>query len=1410
MRDAINKAIKLDVPPHSTSPPPPKQQLDSDAAGHEAAASFYPFDELSRASLSSITRAVLSPSLVFLRWLTQFLIDCQYPAAAYERHCAALEMLRLMVACFNLQHERQQQRHETDGSGLANARTELPSALLESHLVRHAVLAPLLTAPSVLVLLAGVGRAWQSVRSLSYSILVSAFPCPLPGFSSFSSVRRLLEWSLSLSSSPRARDSEAGALAIKLVFVKYVKQLAWIVPLQQIALSLQQRQPYDARSSAAAVSPADDGVPAEWSISSSSTSAVFSFLCSIRSLLVSQLAVLRSAPLSSRYTAAHARLHGVVRLFRLVVEDVDYSEWNNSDERRREWTALVSDMLAVLGETAIVSLKLHVPKQAHRVMQAAIRAEKASIPADITATLADTMHQMNGLQAHDGLLQSSFDSGEAEGSEDEHEDDENEDGGEAEGDEADADVASVDCRGHVVLAGSELDGSSVHLIVVSSWLAIKEVCLLLGAWVKTCPLSLSEAEAESGTEKGGGGAAGSRGSLLSVNDVQRIGGVFLSVLGHSKHNGVLENAHAGLLQVCERLLSSDEVAYRIVCGWLDELMRRVSAADDDSWLRRSRGIAFALLAILKAQPTHRPPVLLSQAMEGVLKQASKAVSHSSGSEWRAVVHGLNLLRSLFRDSSLHVSCLPYVTAALEASVGGFSHPVWAVRNSALISFAPIAFKAIRAQYNQQLKQQSGMTAAELFSLYPNLRPFLLHQLTQASATSDAATTIHPTLYPLLMLLSRLRAAHNAAGADTEPFIAALHSLASHPHQQARRIAARALVALTAMEQRQTVMADVAQQLPDSEKAQQHGHTGWNMIDGLLLQLIALFEAWQSQRGSSSDGWLESFVGQLYNRDWLGSTAVPIPAIRISFLSLLTSAVLSLPRQHSFRSLLGLHKCLTSLTICCEPSATTSFVGVGSAAMRSQAASLLVRLLLSATETVDATSVSLSLLADRDMAVRLAVMQTVLFVLPVKALAARLDCAAIHSFLCASLAGLSHPATLTVALRLLAALDERLSAEADVAYVSSLVDPSLWSLLMATAMSDNAEVQAAALPCLGRSVRAAIGAYLLSPTPAAAALQPLLTRCTAWLVCLAECCDDLRVPAVRHAAWLSINQSGCIQSAAQQLSPRQPHFQLSLHPAIAVCQSQPSVLSWPTGLWSVCSLSGVSLWLWQLVLRLMCDESAAIRDDAAALAYVSLPSSQHSAEAAASAQRSHQPLPAPLPSLLSASTRARLPAVSIASAVVERSFAFIASAFRSEQAIAFMLQLFAAQSSDGQHDDNSTSSTAYVTSARTPACCCVMALAHLCTVGCALLCWAVMAVFCYLADPAQLFDLPAVAALLSAPSTAGQQLSSAAAADSQALFAAEKANHVLEAAHLLEMSAYGQSHRQHQSQPTRLAPALRIR
>lgn len=79
-------------------------------------------------------------------------------------------------------------------------------------------------------LLALLGSSWDRSRVLAYSIL-ARFPRPLAGYEGLGGAARLAEQGLRLSGSGRQRESDQGALILRLVFVSYARGLRRRVPL---------------------------------------------------------------------------------------------------------------------------------------------------------------------------------------------------------------------------------------------------------------------------------------------------------------------------------------------------------------------------------------------------------------------------------------------------------------------------------------------------------------------------------------------------------------------------------------------------------------------------------------------------------------------------------------------------------------------------------------------------------------------------------------------------------------------------------------------------------------------------------------------------------------------------------------------------------------------------------------------------------------------------------------------------------------------------------------------------------------------------------------------------------------------------------------------------------------------------
>lgn len=146
----------------------------------------------------------------FIRWLSCFLFFSCYPSAPYKRKIMAMELILLMINVWSIIPSQ-----EKNGS--------LSS---ENHLYPYN--SGITSPDSTLLLVGSIIDSWDRLRESSFRILLH-FPTPLPGISSELMVLKVITWAKQLVCSPRVRESDAGALTLRLIFRKYVLELGWIV-----------------------------------------------------------------------------------------------------------------------------------------------------------------------------------------------------------------------------------------------------------------------------------------------------------------------------------------------------------------------------------------------------------------------------------------------------------------------------------------------------------------------------------------------------------------------------------------------------------------------------------------------------------------------------------------------------------------------------------------------------------------------------------------------------------------------------------------------------------------------------------------------------------------------------------------------------------------------------------------------------------------------------------------------------------------------------------------------------------------------------------------------------------------------------------------------------------------------------
>ncbi|KAK9842206.1 hypothetical protein WJX81_000582 [Elliptochloris bilobata] len=400
------------------------------------------------------------------------------------------------------------------------------------------------------------------------------------------------------------------------------------------------------------------------------------------------------------------------------------------------------------------------------------------------------------------------------------------------------DTEDGDCGGDELCSNGD-DASSggllaprAQVLISGCWLTLKEVSLLLGTLARCVPLS---------------GEAAAAGGLLDAEQLADMGERFQSYLAAIKHNGAIDKTQAGFIALAARLLRENAATLNgLPRRWLGELLARTAAPGQgrDDVLRRSAGLPAAIVALFLAEPGNQArKVLLETGMAELLRQAAGGGAERAG-PWPRV-HAFNTLRSGFIERTLATSATAYVADGVMAAVRGAAAQEWEVRNAANLCFAALVTRIVG--YNNIHKGEVPRRAiggAELFLRYPALHPFLLGELQAAvAALGQRGAPLHPSLFPVLLLLSRLKPALDASMEAAEDsltpaaFAPVVRCCARARQAAVRHLAARALVPLVPPSALAATLAAALRDVPATPRITCH-----NEAHGALLQACLLLES----------------------------------------------------------------------------------------------------------------------------------------------------------------------------------------------------------------------------------------------------------------------------------------------------------------------------------------------------------------------------------------------------------------------------------------------------------------------------------------------------------------------------------------------------------------------------------------
>ncbi|XP_072171918.1 tRNA (32-2'-O)-methyltransferase regulator THADA-like [Diadema setosum] len=417
-----------------------------------------------------------------------------------------------------------------------------------------------------------------------------------------------------------------------------------------------------------------------------------------------------------------------------------------------------------------------------------------------------------------------------------------------------------------------------QMILVCCWRSMKEVSLLLGELSLRAPL-MPETSSEGSSE-----------GIISNSQMESIGSFFMKLLKESKHRGAFELAYAGFIKLTTRLWSEEGCLHQLLWHWLSGLLQEITS--NQSMLcatRRSAGIPFAIQALVGPEPKELGKPCFNQSMKQLLSLAEPSQQQDD----TARVHALNILRALFRDTRLGQEVLPYVADGMKVAILGFAAKLWAVRNSATMLFSALIsriFGVKRAR--DELARKNCMTGTEFFTRFPSLHGFLLDQFRQAERVEKKSrqdvTVLHPSLFPCLLLLSKLYPSSNDsndANMSMAPFLPYIICAGCSAVYKTRSIATTALVPLVPLDQLVPTLLRLLDMLPGSAKEQ----LSQNTIHGVLMQINGLLSRHSRDAiipGDIAEDIVRTVLPRIQQLIWLASSQNTCFVTRAAFAAII--------------------------------------------------------------------------------------------------------------------------------------------------------------------------------------------------------------------------------------------------------------------------------------------------------------------------------------------------------------------------------------------------------------------------------------------------------------------------------------------------------------------------------------------
>ena len=222
-------------------------------------------------------------------------------------------------------------------------------------------------------------------------------------------------------------------------------------------------------------------------------------------------------------------------------------------------------------------------------------------------------------------------------------------------------------------------------------------------------------------------------------------------------------------------------------------------------------------------------------------------------------HARNILRAIFRESSLGEDSLLWAEDALIISITGFGDESWALRNTSAMLYSTLCSRIFGTKKSAGLEDEEKISSSEFFNRFPKLEQFLLETIeSSANEMISNPNKLNPTLLPALLIIQRL--IPTGTSQNESRFVKSLLILAKSKVWKCRKVAARCIYAVNSHPE-----SEIIKILEDKLLKNYKDHKiCQNSMHGLLLALEQFVSADTNVQLGSLEVTLITELGQMNN------------------------------------------------------------------------------------------------------------------------------------------------------------------------------------------------------------------------------------------------------------------------------------------------------------------------------------------------------------------------------------------------------------------------------------------------------------------------------------------------------------------------------------------------------------------